>query len=293
MILIIAFVLDEVVAFILYDGRLGIKSQSRLESVNFIGRSIKCQRVHFTHPRGPYYPKKRRRTKRAAMWGEGMSIGLILLVAAAILVLFGVAQRVLDKLRLTDRQALLFVALLFVGGLIPDIPLGNLMTVNIGGALVPLGLCIYLWVKAGTAKERIRSLAAALVTGAAVFFLARWLPDEPEGTWIDPNYVYGIVGGVVAYLFGRSRRGAFIAGILGVMLADITQSILIWRQGVDQVLHLGGAGALDVIVISGLLAVLLAELVGELLERATRGNRRDHNREFRDGEFVERKEKGK
>lgn len=43
-----------------------------------------------------------------------MSIGLILLVIVGILVLCGVAQRVLDKLRLTDRQALLFVALLLV-----------------------------------------------------------------------------------------------------------------------------------------------------------------------------------
>ena len=61
-----------------------------------------------------------------------------------ILVLCGVAQRVLDKLRLTDRQALLFVALLLVGGWIPDIPLGNMVRLNIGGALIPIGLCVYL-----------------------------------------------------------------------------------------------------------------------------------------------------
>ena len=41
-----------------------------------------------------------------------MSIGLILLIVAGVLVLFGVGQRVLDKLRLTDKQALLFIALL-------------------------------------------------------------------------------------------------------------------------------------------------------------------------------------
>ena len=42
-----------------------------------------------------------------------MSIGMILLTAAAILVFFGVAQRVLDKLHLTDRMALLLIALMF------------------------------------------------------------------------------------------------------------------------------------------------------------------------------------
>ena len=86
-----------------------------------------------------------------------MSIGLILPVVAGILVLFGVAQRVLDRLRLTDRQALLFAALIFIGGLLPDIPVTPRLSVNIGGALVPLGLCAYLLVKADTAKERARA----------------------------------------------------------------------------------------------------------------------------------------
>ena len=39
-----------------------------------------------------------------------MSVGLILLAVVGILILFGVAQRVLDRLRLTDRQALVFTA---------------------------------------------------------------------------------------------------------------------------------------------------------------------------------------
>ena len=41
-----------------------------------------------------------------------MTIGFILLIIVGLLVLFGVGQRVLDKMRLTDRQALLFIALI-------------------------------------------------------------------------------------------------------------------------------------------------------------------------------------
>ena len=44
-----------------------------------------------------------------------MSIGTILLIAAGLLILFGAGQRVLDRLRLTDRQALLFIALRLTG----------------------------------------------------------------------------------------------------------------------------------------------------------------------------------
>ena len=52
-----------------------------------------------------------------------MTIGSILLAASAVLVLLGVGQRVLDKMRLSDRAALILIAAMFVGGLIPDIRL--------------------------------------------------------------------------------------------------------------------------------------------------------------------------
>ncbi len=220
-----------------------------------------------------------------------MTIGLILLAIAGILLLFGVGQRVLDKLRLTDRQALLFIALIIAGGFLPDISVTPQFSFNIGGALIPLILCAYLWIKAGTAKERARCLAAALVTGAAVFALGRLMPDEPEEIVIDPGYMHGLAAGVIGYLFGRSRRGAFIAGVLGVMLSSVASAVYVWSQGVDQRLVLGGAGAYDVIVVTGLLAVLLSELIGELIERAVRGRRKPAF-EFKDGEFV-RKEQSK
>ena len=220
-----------------------------------------------------------------------MSIGLILLIIVGLLVAFGVAQRVLDRLRLTDRQALLFVGLLFVGGLIPDIPITPLLSVNIGGALVPLGLCVYLLVKAGSVKEVVRALLASVITGVAIHLVGEWMPSEPEQIVIDPNYLFGLIGGAVAYLFGRSRRGAFVAGVLGSMIAAFWDAIEVWNQGVRQALSLGGAGLLDTIVISGLVAVLLAELVGELVERMSRGARRDEERVFEEGDFVKRGER--
>ena len=100
-----------------------------------------------------------------------MSFGRILLLAVGVLVLCGIGQRVLDRLRLTDRQALLFIGLIFVGGWIPSIPLGGDVSVNIGGALVPLGLCIYLMIRAGTAKERWRAVFATVLSAAAVLLL--------------------------------------------------------------------------------------------------------------------------
>lgn len=217
-----------------------------------------------------------------------MSVGLTLLVIVTILVLLGVCRGVLDKMGLNDRQALIITGALFVGGLIPDIPLGGEVYVNIGGALIPLAVCVYLIVRAGTAKERVRALIGALVTGLAVYWLGRFMPDEPEAIAFDPNYIYGLAGGLTAYLLGRSRRGAFVAGVLGVVGADIYQAVELRARGVNQALHLGGAGAVDVIVIAGLTGVILAEVVGEIIERVTRGATRDESREFKDGKIRRR-----
>lgn len=198
---------------------------------------------------------------------------MVLLTLVALLIAFGVAQRVLDRMRLTDTQALVVVAAIFFGGLIPDIPIGP-VRVNVGGAIIPVALCVYLFVKAGTGKERLRAIVASLLSGAAVYLLGRLMPNEPEQIGFDPNYVYGLVAGAIAYLLGRSRRCAFIAGVLGVLLADTAVAVVNWYNGIDQPLVLGGGGGMDAVVISGLLAVLLAEFVGEAIERATTGKGR-------------------
>ncbi len=202
-----------------------------------------------------------------------MSIGMVLLTVAAIFVFFGVAQRVLDRMYLTDRAALLLLALMFFGTLLPNIRLGT-VEISIGGGLIPSGICLYLLVRAGTNKERLRALLSTLLTAALVYTISAFLlPDEPEQLPFDPMYLNGVVAGLTAYVLGRSRRAAFISGVWGVMLADVAVAVVNRFNGVKQVLSIGGAGAFDAMVIGGLLAVLLCELTGEILERATRGKK--------------------
>lgn len=199
-----------------------------------------------------------------------MSVGMILLTVTAILVFFGAAQRVLDKLHLSDRSALLLIALMFLGTLIPNVTIGS-VTFSIGGAVIPVGICIYLLFKADTARERVRAILGSLITAGIIYALAHFMPEEPEAILIDPMYLNGLAGGIVAYVLGRSRRGAFVCGVLGVLWADIAVAVINRTQGIEQPLVLGGAGVFDAMVIAGLIGVVLAELVGEVLERLTRG----------------------
>jgi len=203
---------------------------------------------------------------------RNMPIGMITLIIAAVLIYFGLAQRVLDRMRLNDKAALAFIALIVVGSYI-DIRLVSepTVTVNVGGAVIPLILAGYLYAKAGTAKEKTRAIIASLVVGAAIYALGRLMPAEPETMFIDPLYVYGIVAGVIAYLMGRSRRAAFIAGMVGVILSDIFHLIELFVRRMPGAVNFGGAGAFDAVIIAGILAVLLAELIGETRERLQGG----------------------
>ncbi len=204
-------------------------------------------------------------------------IGMILLIIVAVLIYFGLAQRVLDRLRLSDRAALIIVGALIVGSFI-NIPLstGRIDTsINVGGAIVPIAVAVYLLIKAGTGKEIIRAVAATFAVAVAVFAVNRYLiPGDPwhvGADFLDPLYVYPILAGIVAFLIGRSRRSAFIAATLGVLSMDIVDFFYFSTRGLPGTVAIGGAGVFDVIIISGIIAVLLVELVGETAERLQGG----------------------
>ncbi len=197
-------------------------------------------------------------------------IGATLLVIVAALIYLGLGQRALDRLRLSDRAALIFLAVMLVGGLVSDIPLSANWSINIGGGIVPLVLAGYLWSRAEP-HEITRSVIAVLVTGGVIYGLMKILPTEPTYyAFMDPLYIGALAAGVIGYLAGRSRRGAFLAGTLGIILTDIAAQVENALSGVAGGVSIGGAGVFDAVLISGFLALGLAEVVGETREHFAR-----------------------
>ena len=198
-----------------------------------------------------------------------MSGGMLILTITAVLVFSGLLQRVLDRMYLTDRQALLLIGLMIAGTFLPDLQVGS-VRINIGGAVIPLGVCVWLLIKADQQLERWRSLFGALVTAAAVYVISRLMPSEAESMPFDPLWLYGVAGGVIAWALGRSRRCAFICGTAGVLLGDVLSASVAYLHGYAVELRLGGAGIADACVISGVMGVLFCELLGEAIERLVR-----------------------
>ncbi len=203
----------------------------------------------------------------------GYTIGRLILLSVSFLIFFGVAERVLDRMHMTDKSAILILAAIVVGSFV-NITLysTDMLTVrmNLGGALVPLAVALYVWVRAGSMKERIRSLLGAVLVTGAIWLMGSVITDE-YALPVDIIYLYPIIAGLVGYLFGRSRKGAFIAAVLGVIFFDVSHGIYLIGNGIPGLVHFGGGGMYDTVVLSGVLAVCLAEFIGEGRERLQGG----------------------
>lgn len=198
-----------------------------------------------------------------------MPVGTVALIVVAILVYFGVAHRILDRMRLNDKAAVLAILAMIAGSFLNFriVPRPFELRVNVGGALVPAAISIYLLATTDEPGERTRGVIAMLVAGGAIYALTKLLPPEEQTMRMDPSYMFGAVSALVAYLIGRSRRGAFVGGSMGTIVGDLAHYAEAWSTRLPSRTWLGGAGAFDAVVIGGFLAVVLAEVFGEVRER--------------------------
>ena len=74
---------------------------------------------------------------------RNLPISIILLSGVIGLIFLGAAQRVLDRMRLTDTEAILLLVLFIVAHFLPVITLTQYLALNLG-ALIPFAIIIYL-----------------------------------------------------------------------------------------------------------------------------------------------------
>jgi uncharacterized membrane protein len=134
---------------------------------------------------------------------------------------------------------------------------GTVIAVNVGGAVIPLLLSIYLIFKNRLYGSGL--LAVAIVT-AIVHAMAYPVPGVGIAV---PVFIPPVVTAIVALLISRRHAAplAYVAGSLGTLIgADLLNLGNIQGLGAP-VASIGGAGKFDGIFLTGLLAVLLASLV--------------------------------
>lgn len=197
-----------------------------------------------------------------------MSVSLGIVLVVILLVMFGVGQRILDDLRLSDKAALIILIAICIGIVIPPIWIGEYFCFSIGGFLIPLALSIYLLISCGK-RDVIRTIIGTVLVGGIIYGLEWILPADPEEMIIDNMYIYGVVAGVVAYLLGRSRRNAFVSCLFGITLAELVQWIINLCTKNKSIFGLGVGGAFSTYVVAIIISVAVSEFIGRCVESAT------------------------
>jgi uncharacterized membrane protein len=128
------------------------------------------------------------------------------------------------------------------------------LAINMGGAVIPIGVCIYL-------LHRFKAVAPSIIATLIVCIVVYWNSRVVPGVGIAvPTLIPGIVAAAVAYILDRRRSPAvaYVAGTLGCLLgADILNLPLV-AQMQAPVASIGGAGTFDGVFVSGLVATILA-----------------------------------
>ncbi|MGA7876246.1 MAG: DUF1614 domain-containing protein [Desulfoferrobacter sp.] len=134
---------------------------------------------------------------------------------------------------------------------------GTVIAVNIGGAVVPTLLSLYLIFKN---KLFVRGFFAVCI----VTIIVHWLAHPVRGLGIaEPIFIPPLVATAVALLLARPNAPAlaYIAGSLGTLIgADLLNLGKIQGLGAP-VASIGGAGTFDGIFLTGILAVLIASIM--------------------------------
>lgn len=129
-----------------------------------------------------------------------------------------------------------------------------ILAVNVGGAVIPSLLSLYLFTHA---ENPIRMLLALAAVTFVVYKVARPVPGVGVAT---PMFIPPITAALAAMIFNFEWAAptAYVAGTLGTLIgADILHLDRI-RELRAPIASIGGAGTFDGIFLTGILAVLLA-----------------------------------
>lgn len=177
-----------------------------------------------------------------------------------ILIEIDILRYAYDRMGVGRRHMFALLFFSFVGSYV-NIPVYNLpetvIAVNVGGAVIPFFLSIYLWIKN-------RLYVPGLLGVAIVTFCVHMMAYPVRGLGIAvPTLIPPMIAAPVALILSRRYAPplAYIIGSLGTLIGgDLLNLGQIQGLGAP-VASIGGAGKFDGIFLTGILSVFFASIL--------------------------------
>jgi uncharacterized membrane protein len=185
--------------------------------------------------------------------GLSSRVAVIVLLACLLGSYVNIPVATLPERQILSGQEVEFFGMRYAVPVVIDWP-GTVIAINVGGALIPILVSLYL-----LAKHRLWGLGilATACVAAVCYSLAHPVPGVGIAL---PTLWPGIAAAIVALLLSRPYGAplAYIAGSLGTLIgADLLNLGLVQGLGAP-VASIGGAGTFDGIFVTAILAALIA-----------------------------------
>ena len=130
----------------------------------------------------------------------------------------------------------------------------TIIAINVGGALVPVLLSLYLFLRS---NARGRMLLGVAIVAAIVHSLAQIVPGVGIAV---PMFVPPLVAALVSVVlaFRRAPPVAYVSGSMGALIGGDLLNLPRIGDLAAPVVSIGGAGTFDGVFLTGLIAGLLA-----------------------------------
>lgn len=194
-----------------------------------------------------------------------MSIGLNLLIAIAILVAFGVPEKMLSRMNIRPWAAQVAIFAAIAGSIIPEFEVMNNIYISLGGALVPLTCAMILLGMNRSIKERLWGVGAALIAAACSYLLGQTLIFH-VGIF-STAHLQGLLVALIAVGLCKTYKSTLFASLIGVLLGNLIPLIVDLFTGGTISLFWGVGEELDMLVVAAAFGTVLCDVHSRIRNR--------------------------
>ncbi len=189
-----------------------------------------------------------------------MIIGLVLLGLVAVLLFFGVAERVFKSFGVAYWLAFVIVGLLIGCAFIPSFKIGSVVF-NVAGFIAPLLFAAVFFFITWRTRETLHALATTSVVAA--MFIAVQLLLGPITNDTVTVIISGFLCGAIGYLVGKTKLAALAAVFLGMPIGEVVASAVSMRV-YGTPMEFGTPATFDAVILAAVFSVVLFESIAAI-----------------------------